>query len=203
MISSEMTPEVNFMSKTLLCFGDSNTWGYDPRSYFGEQYPETVRWTGLLAQRGWQVENWGHNGLAIPRNPKWVLDLLDKTPPPRYMAIMLGGNDLLQSPGLTAEGVAERMEGLLSALLPHPALKDTTVLLIAPPPVKWGDWVTEERLLTESGRLGDCYRQLAQKTGIPFGDAGSWNVELTYDGVHFSEGGHAAFSSGLLALLEG
>ena len=25
--------------KRILCFGDSNTYGYDPRSYFGSQYP--------------------------------------------------------------------------------------------------------------------------------------------------------------------
>src|SRR5699024_1386873 len=33
----------------IICFGDSNTWGYDPRSYIGEQYPRNVRWQGRLA----------------------------------------------------------------------------------------------------------------------------------------------------------
>ena len=33
----------------ILCFGDSNTYGYDPRSYFGEQYPAKHRWVDLLA----------------------------------------------------------------------------------------------------------------------------------------------------------
>ena len=27
----------------IICFGDSNTWGYDPRSYLGERYPKDVR----------------------------------------------------------------------------------------------------------------------------------------------------------------
>ena len=35
----------------LLCFGDSNTYGYDPRSYLGGRYGETVRWPCLLAER--------------------------------------------------------------------------------------------------------------------------------------------------------
>ena len=32
----------------LICFGDSNTYGYDPRSFFGGRYPG--RWTDLLAE---------------------------------------------------------------------------------------------------------------------------------------------------------
>lgn len=35
---------------TLLCYGDSNTYGFDPRSYFGGRYPAEVRWTHRLAQ---------------------------------------------------------------------------------------------------------------------------------------------------------
>lgn len=32
----------------ILCIGDSNTYGYDPRSFFGDRYPEDVRWTDNL-----------------------------------------------------------------------------------------------------------------------------------------------------------
>ena len=32
--------------KQILCFGDSNTWGYDGES--GERLPFKVRWTGRL-----------------------------------------------------------------------------------------------------------------------------------------------------------
>ena len=32
----------------ILCFGDSNTYGYDPRSYFGGQYLAQHRWVDLL-----------------------------------------------------------------------------------------------------------------------------------------------------------
>ena len=47
----------------LLCFGDSNTYGYDPRSYAGDRYPPESRWTDLLAESsGWEVVNMGLNG---------------------------------------------------------------------------------------------------------------------------------------------
>ena len=32
--------------KNILCFGDSNTWGYDPVT--GSRYAYDVRWTGRL-----------------------------------------------------------------------------------------------------------------------------------------------------------
>ena len=55
------------MCRRLLCYGDSNTYGYDPRSYLGGRYPKTVRWTGLLDAEGWKVINKGENGRSIPK----------------------------------------------------------------------------------------------------------------------------------------
>ncbi len=55
------------MGHRIVCYGDSNTYGYDPRSYLGGRYPETVRWTALLSADGWTVINEGENGRSIPR----------------------------------------------------------------------------------------------------------------------------------------
>ena len=33
---------------TVVCFGDTNTWGYDNRS--GDRLPYDERWTGMLAK---------------------------------------------------------------------------------------------------------------------------------------------------------
>ena len=44
----------------LVCFGDSNTRGYDPRSYLGSLYGSENRWVDILgAKTGFQVLNWG------------------------------------------------------------------------------------------------------------------------------------------------
>ena len=54
----------------ILCFGDSNTYGYDPRGFFGDRYDDKDRWVDLLAkQTGHEVINAGANGREIPRNP--------------------------------------------------------------------------------------------------------------------------------------
>lgn len=189
----------------LLCFGDSNTYGYDPRSWPGDRYPPEIRWTDTLAHStGWEVLNAGQNGREIPHRAAELAQmdrLLAGAGPLDLLAVMLGSNDLLQQPHFTASDTARRMEAFLRHLLercPPPAL-----LLVAPPPMRSGAWVTEERLLTESAGLSASYGALARRLGIGFADAGQWGIELLFDGVHFSEAGHRAFAAGMRTVLEG
>ena len=54
----------------MLCYGDSNTYGYDPRGFFGDRYPKERRWADILAEKlGWQIQNEGQNGREIPSRP--------------------------------------------------------------------------------------------------------------------------------------
>ncbi len=117
------------------------------------------------------------------------------------VSVMLGSNDLLQQSCPSAGVCAERMERFLIPLLEEvPAF--CKILLIAPPPMKAGAWVDNPATLEESKRLADCYEALARRLGIQFADAGTWDVELTFDGVHFSEAGHRAFAAGMRRTLE-
>jgi len=34
--------------RTMLCYDDSNTWGYEPAT--GNRFPEDIRWPGVLAR---------------------------------------------------------------------------------------------------------------------------------------------------------
>lgn len=175
----------------ILCFGDSNTYGYDPRGFFGGRYGTEDRWVDLLAkQTGWEVINSGVNGREIPRNP-YALRLLADHAPVDIFLVMLGTNDLLQ--GAAPEGAAALMEAFLRQLLPHCG----DLLLVAPPPMKRGAWVPTDALVTGSIRLGDVYQSLAQRMGIPFVDTRNWKVELAFDGVHFTETGHRTFATNI------
>ena len=186
---------------TILCFGDSNTYGYDPRSPLGGRYPPQVRWTGRLAAHpGWRIQEAGGNGREIPRSPQQLEGLARQCAGADLVIIMLGTNDLLQSPGLRAEDAAGRMECCIRFLLALPAAP--RVLLVAPPPMAPGSWVRDPRPLRESARLGCCYRDLARRLEVSFADAGAWQVALLFDGVHFSPDGHQAFARGLLPVLE-
>ena len=188
------------MCRRLLCYGDSNTYGYDPRSYLGGRYPESVRWTALLRGYGWDVINRGENGRCIPRGDgesKAAVQSLCCVESD-ILTVMLGSNDLLQPSSPSARKCAERMERFLAALLHADGWeKSREILLTAPPPMALGDWVQNEKTTAVSRRLAECYEDTARLLNIGFADAGSWGIDLAYDGVHFSQMGHLAFAKGI------
>ncbi len=180
----------------LWCFGDSNTYGYDPCGFFGGRY--AAPWPELLAeQTGDRVINDGRNGRMIPgREYEFTQFRRDAE---RYGAdaliVMLGANDLLN--GATAVEAAARMAAFLNRCrLPR-------TLLIGPPPMQRGAWVPDDHLVAASRALARQYETLAERLGILYADAGGWDIALAYDGVHFSEEGHARFAEGLAARLSG
>lgn len=182
------------MNRKILCYGDSNTYGYDPRSYLGGRYPETVRWTALLEQQDWSVFNAGENGRSIPRREREIDAILHMIQQlkPDIVTVMLGSNDVLQSPDLPADECADRMEYFLKTLLERgPSCE---YLLIAPPPMTFGAWVNDSKTVEVSRALREYYKVVARRLDIYFADSGTWGIDLTFDGVHFSEAGHLNFA---------
>ena len=175
----------------VICFGDSNTYGYDPRSYLGGRYDPDSRWVDILAvETGWSVCNMGQNGREIPSAaPAFPADT-------DLLIVMLGTNDLLQ--GRSPEQAAERLERFLSGI----PLDRSKILVIAPLPVKRGAWVPDQQLIDDSRTFARLSLALAEQLGIRFADAGKWDIPLAYDGVHFTEQGHRAFAAGLLEELK-
>ena len=171
----------------VICFGDSNTYGYDPRGYFGGRYDADSRWVDILAEKtGWTICNMGQNGREIPvAAPPLPADT-------DLLIVMLGTNDLLQ--GRSPEQAAGRLERFLSGI----SLDRSKLLLIAPPPVALGEWVPSQQLIDDSRAFARLCQALAERLGIRFADAGKWDIPLAYDGVHFTEQGHRAFAAGLL-----
>ena len=176
---------------SVICFGDSNTYGYDPRGYFGGCYDENSRWVDILAaETGWTISNMGQNGREIPSaTPTFPADT-------DLLIVMLGTNDLLQ--GQSPEQAAKRLMRFLSGIY----LNQNKILLIAPPPVALGAWVPSQQLIDDSHTFARCCKVLAEKIGIRFADAGRWDIPLAYDGVHFTEQGHQAFAIKLLEELK-
>lgn len=195
------------MKGTIICYGDSNTYGYDPRSFIEDRYPRQVRWTGILSERsGWEIRNHGMNGRCIPHDPSQLRFACEQTESwssleaPVWLWIMLGTNDLLMEAESTAEMVGARMRKFLEKLLGQPAVqcKKVNLRLISPPSMEYGAWVNEERIIQESKKMDSIYREIAQELGICFTGTGDWKIPLVFDGVHFSEQGHRNFAEALL-----
>ena len=183
----------------IVCFGDSNTYGYDPVSL---RYGAENRWPDLLAgMQEKEVVNMGQNGRTIPP-AHFAQRLAAEVQPDDILLVMLGSNDLLLE-GKPAAEAAAAMQNFLTALLaafasrPGAAKAGPEIILISPPPMSRGFWVTEDSVVEESYKLGNLYEQLAASSGIGFADAGKWGVDLTFDGVHFTEEGHHDFAAGI------
>lgn len=172
----------------VICYGDSNTFGCDPRGYFGGQYD--APWPEILAAKtGWNIVNDGMNGREIPKTPVSFPEDTD------LLIIMLGTNDLLQF--CSPEAACDKMERFLESL----TLNRDKILLIAPPPMNIGQWVQDQELIGDSIALTKHFHILAERQGVRFADAGEWNTPLAYDGVHLTDEGHRAFADGLFNYL--
>ena len=181
----------------VLCFGDSNTYGYAP---YDGRYAADVRWCGRLAQQlgaGWELIEAGRNGRMIcDADPLWpeldasrvIARYLERYAPLQAIIIMLGSNDALFK---TAPDIAADMRELL---LTVQRLSPARILLLAPPP---GRMMNQAVLRA----LAPLYEQLAARLGCAFADCGGWNIELAEDGGHFSAAGHARFADCLEPLL--
>ena len=194
--------------KKIICYGDSNTYGFDARLFSEtDRLPEHIRWTGILGESGeYQIINAGMNGREIPYGRYGTVEfhrLLRQQAPFDLVTVMLGTNDLGTVDGGMPE-IAARMEAFLSDALQDPQLygHPEKVLLIAPPRTQMAFLGPEEEKLDRiSEGFADAYCVLAEHFGLHYADAGSWGIDLCIDGLHFSLEGHAAFAENLGALL--
>lgn len=67
----------------VICFGDSNTYGYDPRPLDGGRYDASCRWVDILeAQTAGRCATWAKTAVRFPtsRPPRPDTDLLPEVP---------------------------------------------------------------------------------------------------------------------------
>ena len=134
--------------KTILCYGDSNTWGYNPITE--ARYPLEQRWVTLLER------DLGPDYLVIPeglngRTTVWpdpvtgkyksgkrtLIPILESHHPLDLVVLLLGTNDLKHRFGLSAWDIASSVQTLVEMIQGStfgPDGRGPQVLLIAPPP---------------------------------------------------------------------
>lgn len=197
--------------KTVLCFGDSLTWGWMPADETAPttRFPRDVRWTGVLAdtlgddyaviEEGLSARTTNVDDPTDPRlNGAAHLPItLASHLPLDLVILMLGTNDTKAYFHRTPFDIATGMSLLAAQVLGsaggvgtvYPAPK---VLVVAPPPLAsmpdpWFQ-MTFEGGQPKSARLADAYGAMCAFMKIPFFDAGSVISTDGSDGVHFTEG---------------
>jgi lysophospholipase L1-like esterase len=197
--------------KTILCFGDSNTWGHPPIASLADIQPRygfTERWPGvmrqLLGEGYWVIEEGLSARTSVFDDPvegqhkngmRYLLPCLETHAPLDLVTIMLGTNDMKvrfsAPPFDIAWGVAQ-----LAALAMTPRFgtgKPPQVLIICPPRVgklsAFAElWVGGKE---KSEALVAHYRAQAETLGCGFLDAGAVITVSDIDGIHFDKAEHA------------
>ncbi len=171
--------------KKIICFGDSNTYGWDPRDFFGTPYD--YPWPTILAQQlHAQTINLGEPGREIPvsRNElTWLQSELTRYTPADLLIIMLGTNDLLTMYQPIGERPVTRMKALLDTL--QNWIPDLPILLLIPR----NPLHTNCRNACKT--LAEGYQKLAANyPNVTCIDINQWNLPLAFDGVHLTEEAH-------------
>ena len=198
--------------KKIVFYGDSNTWGYDPRGFFGDRYPEEKVWTGRVAGElerdipgAYEVVNQGMNGRELPHCDYDYrhLDLIMKGLSDRDLFVMmLGTNDIILTARSDADQAIRRMEYFLSWFTEGSAMRPELLILSSPyiDPEKTGDPVFE-LLSSETARMNEGFRKLCGRFGVCFIDTAPWDIDFACDSIHFSEKGHRTFAEEIYRVL--
>lgn len=207
--------------KTILCFGDSNTHGYNAQT--GGRFGTNERWTCLLSQllgdaylvreeglsgRTTSFEDpifEGLNGCAL------IHPCLLTHEPVSLVIIMLGTNDVKARFNATPENIARGMERLIyKAITTRDVFPEKpNILLIAPPPIEDGYYTTEIGgemgigCVEKSKALAPLYADVANRLGCHFLDAGSIDgiCMNPFDHMHLTAESHRLLALKLAELI--
>ena len=205
--------------RTILCYGDSNTWGFIPKSTnyettIIERYPINVRWPGLLqtlmGNRYYIVEE-GLNGrttnldyhLQPDRNGKTYLPAcLYSHAPIDLVLILLGANDLKSYFNRSAKDICHGISDLIDCIQSTtygPNLKKAPKILILsqPIPLPICEAFTDENgslifkdAIRRAKLMVSLYSKLSREKGCFFLDVSSEVRPTDIDGMHLDESGH-------------
>jgi lysophospholipase L1-like esterase len=198
--------------KTVLCYGDSNTWGYDPATR--TRYPPHVRWTGVLATRlgeEYRVVEEGLNGRTTrwddPIEPHrngmtYLRPCVESHRPLELVIVMLGTNDLKRRFDLSASDIAQSA-AVVAETAQRFALtadgRNAKVLLVAPPAV--ANLTEYDQMFAgareKSRQFSHYYRLAAGWQNVLYFDAGSVIVSSERDGIHFDADEHRKLGEAL------
>jgi lysophospholipase L1-like esterase len=202
---------------TILCYGDSNTWGANPSGF--DRFPPTKRWPGVLRRLlpGCDVVEEGLRGRTTifddpfkdGRNGLTYLGpCLDTHAPVDLVVLMLGTNDVKTIFPFDAAGIAAGAARLVEVVQrsPHgPGQRPPKVLLVAPPPVAPPPsplqrvWGFSAASVERARELPLFYRAAAANLGCAFLEGGTVASVSPLDGVHLDEAAHAALAAAIAA----
>ncbi len=181
--------------RTVVCFGDSNTWGYVPGSD-GDRFGRDVRWPALLATAldgEAEVVAEGLNGrTATIESPveegrnglPYLVPCLRSHAPVDLLVIYLGTNDASWlEPTLVARSVGRLVKVARNAEAGR-GRGSLDVLVVCPPPFGGYD-------------LAPAFQEVCGQLGCELLDLDGIAAYSDLDGIHLDAAGHRAVAAAL------
>jgi lysophospholipase L1-like esterase len=210
------------LMRTVLCFGDSNTYGQVPGGSPLERYVYEERWTGVMEQElqgRWHVIEEGLSGRTTVRDDPiegphkngrtYLRPCLQSHMPIDLVILMLGTNDLKtrfnQPPSEVAMGIGCLVYDI-KELQPGRGGKVPEIMIVVPPPML--DDIKEwESIFSgaqgKSRSLALEFEIIADSLEVHFFDAGLIASCDERDGFHINKEAHAALGRALALEVEG
>lgn len=199
--------------KSVLCFGDSNTWGSATVPRPDERYGPEERWPGVMRRHlgpDWNVIEEGLSGRTTvhsdPIEGLWLagstylIPCLKTHKPLDAVVIMLGTNDLKMRFSLPAGDMAAGVGVLLEMVGTAEAGRGWGVpkmLVVCPAPIldHHGTRPDMDDMFrgghAKSLKLAPLYEAVAALHGAAFLDAGELVESSEHDGIHLDPQAHA------------
>ncbi len=200
--------------KKVLCFGDSNTWGYIPSG--GSRYDKTKRWTGILqAMVGDEfkiIEAGCCNRTGFADNPCGI-DMTGYKALPKYLEkspdiviLSVGINDTQKIYNYSLDDIKDGITNLIYITREH--VPNAKIIIVSPACINENIKNSHFKIMFDttsiekSEHIADIYREVANIENCMFVD---WNeiVEVSQaDGLHLSEEAHQIIAHKMYELLQ-
>jgi len=192
--------------KTILCYGDSNTWGWNPHDK--SRFSINERWPGVLRQElgsGYYVIEEALNGrttvwedpiIGYRSGKEYLTPCLESHKPIDLVILMLGTNDLKKRNALSPLDIARGIETLIKMIKKSdcgPNGGEPKILLLCPPHVgKLNADFSQifEDAVEKSKRLSIHYKSMAELYGCYYLDTSTIITASDIDGIHIEKREH-------------
>ena len=208
--------------KNILCFGDSNTWGFvpgefDPETLYMKRYSIRERWPGLLSDilgEDFHIIEEGLNGrttnveypdLSGRSGTSYILPCLYSHSPLDLVILNIGINDIKvifdRSMIEISKGMAEIIDLIRSTSYGPDMQGQPQILLLSPSALIHEGYVDQNNESAFKGGMeksllfNDYYKKLALERDCHYVDLQSVVSYSKIDGLHYDKRGHAVVAS--------